>query len=87
MADVPYKEKTVTLEPGDAVLFFSDGATEIQNARSEWLGVEGFTHILKNLYYPDAPLSMSRLEEKLLRFSNGIRLQDDITIIEARLLG
>jgi len=87
MEDIPYKEKTVKLEPGDALLLFSDGATEIQDARDKWLGVEGFTQILKSLYYPEAPLSMDALEEKLLKFSNAIRLQDDITIIEARYFG
>jgi serine phosphatase RsbU (regulator of sigma subunit) len=87
MEDIPYKEKTVKLESGDSILLFSDGATEIQNAQNEWLGVEGFTQILKNLDYPKAPLSMQTLEEKLLMFSNDIRLQDDITVIEARYLG
>mgnify|MGYP000060703729 CR=1 FL=1 len=45
MQDIPYKEKTVKLEAGDSILLFSDGATEIQNAQNEWLGVEGFTQI------------------------------------------
>ena len=87
MEDIPYKEKTVKLEPGDSILLFSDGATEIQNAQNEWLGVEGFTQILKSLDYPKVPLSMNTLEEKLLRFSNDIRLQDDITVVETRYLG
>jgi serine phosphatase RsbU (regulator of sigma subunit) len=65
---------------------FSDGATEIQNAENEWLGISGFTQILKALDYPKKPLRMETLEEKLLKFSNDIRLQDDITIIEARYL-
>lgn len=87
MEDIPYKEKTVKLEPGDSILLFSDGATEIQNAQNEWLGVEGFTQILKNLDYPLTKLSMDTLEKELLKFSNDIRLQDDITIIEARFSG
>jgi len=87
MEDIPYREKTVKLEPGDAILLFSDGAIEIQNAQDEWLGVEGFTKILKGLDYLKAPLSMPALEKKLLKYSNDIRLQDDITIIEARFFG
>ena len=62
MEDIPYKEKTVKLESGDSVLLFSDGATEIQNAHNEWLGVEGFTQILKSLDYSKSPLSMNTLE-------------------------
>jgi len=30
---------------------------------------------------------METLEEELLKFSNDIRLQDDITVIEARYFG
>jgi sigma-B regulation protein RsbU (phosphoserine phosphatase) len=87
MEDVPYREKTVKLTPGDSILLFSDGAVEIQNARNEWLGVKGFTRILKELDYPKTALNMETFEEQLLKFSNDIRLQDDITIIETRYFG
>ncbi len=87
MQDFPYKEKIAKLEPGDSILLFSDGAIEIQDARNEWLGVKGFVQILKSLDYPKISLSMGTLEEKLLMFSNDIRLQDDITIIEVRYFG
>jgi PAS domain S-box-containing protein len=87
MEDIRYEEKMVKLEPGDSILLFSDGAIEIQNAENEWLGNEGFTQILKSLDYPRTKLSMDSLEEELLKFSNDIRLQDDITIIEVRFAG
>jgi PAS domain S-box-containing protein len=87
MEDIPYKEKTVKLQPGDSILFFSDGAIEIQDAADTWLGVEGFIQILKNMNYPKTPLHMNVLEKQLLKFSNDIRLQDDITIIEGRFFG
>jgi PAS domain S-box-containing protein len=87
MEDVQYVEQTVQLESGDSMLIFSDGAIEIQNAKDEWLGVDGFAQILKSVDYPQTKLSMDTLEEELLKFSNDIRLQDDITIIEARFLG
>jgi PAS domain S-box-containing protein len=85
--DIPYEEETVRLQPGDAILLFSDGAIEIQDAANKWLGAEGFMQILQNLNYPDTPLRMDALEKQLLKFSNDIRLQDDITIIEARFSG
>ena len=87
MEDIPYEEKTVKLESGDSILLFSDGAIEIQNAENEWLGNDGFIQILKSLDYPAKKLSMDSLEEQLLKFSNDIRLQDDITIIEVRFTG
>lgn len=91
MEDIPdaaaYHEQTVPLAPGDAILIFSDGAFEIHNAKDELLGLEGFINILTDLNYPRKPLKMNALELALLKFSNDIRLQDDITIIEARYSG
>ena len=86
--DIPeaaaYQAQTVSLSAGDAILMFSDGAFEIHNADDDILGVDGFIHILKDLDYPNEPLNMTALEEALLKFSNDIRLQDDITILEVR---
>jgi serine phosphatase RsbU (regulator of sigma subunit) len=87
MDDVPYQEQTVQLEPGDSLLLFSDCAFEIHNAEDELLGVDGLARILKSLDYPQTALNMGVLAEELLKFSNDIRLQDDIAIIEMRFLG
>ena len=81
-----YQEQTVPLKAGDAILMFSDGAFEIHNASNEMLGVDGLINILKELNYPREPLNMATLELALLKFSNDIRLQDDLTILEARFL-
>ena len=42
---------------------------------------------MRDLDYPRKKFSMEALEKELLTFSNDIRLQDDITIIEARFAG
>ncbi len=91
MEDIPdaaaYHEQTVALAAGDAILIFSDGAFEIHNANDDLLGLDGFINILTDLNYPRKPLEMNALELALLKFSNDIRLQDDITIIEGRYSG
>jgi sigma-B regulation protein RsbU (phosphoserine phosphatase) len=88
--DIPeaaaYQEQTVPLNAGDKILMYSDGAFEIHNAGDEFLGVDGFINILKELKYPRAPLNMADLKLALLKFSNDIRLKDDVTILEARFL-
>jgi phosphoserine phosphatase RsbU/P len=84
MEKVPYDEVALQLEPGDSMLLFSDGAVEIQNAGGEWLGIDGLLQILKSHNYPEAPLRMDMLGNELLKFSNDIRLPDDITLIEVR---
>ena len=85
MNDVQYEELTAQLQPGDSLLLVSDGAFEIHNSEDELLEVDGFINLLKKLDYPQIPLKMEDLEQELLKFSNEIRLQDDVTIIEIRL--
>ena len=84
---VGYSGHGTRLGKGDAMLLFSDGAFEIHNAQGALLGVDGLVRLLQELDYPRTHLSIPALEERLLKFSNAIRLADDITIIEARFMG
>jgi phosphoserine phosphatase RsbU/P len=84
---VGYRGHGMRLEEGDAMLLFSDGVFEIHNSSGEILGVDGLIGLLQETDYPRAPLSIPSLEEQLLKFSNAIRMPDDITIIEARFIG
>ena len=40
--------------------------------------------MLRSQGYPEVAIQMDALEEELLRFSNAIRLPDDLTLIEIR---
>lgn len=83
--DADYNEVNVQLAPAESVLLFSDGAFEIHNSEDQMLGIDGLLRILKSLGYPDKPIRRAAVELELLRFSNAIRLDDDVTFIEARL--
>ena len=87
MEDAAYDEVTAELRPNDCLLMLSDGATEIYNSREEMLGVDGLIRILKAHNYPQAPLPTKAVEDELLRYSNGIRLADDVSFIDARFMG
>jgi PAS domain S-box-containing protein len=87
MDGVTYRETPSRLSPGDHILIFSDGAFEIHDSGNRPLGLDGILGILKRLEYPQTPLSMTVLEKELLKFSNDIRLQDDVTIIEVSFTG
>jgi len=82
-----YEEASAELNASDALLLFSDGAIEVQNAAGEMLGVEGLTNILTKQGYPQTDIRMDVLEEELLKYSNAIRLEDDLTLVEVRLHG
>jgi PAS domain S-box-containing protein len=86
MEDATYEETSTEIKPGDSLLLFSDGAIEIHNAYDQLLDIAGLVAILKNQGYPDCEIDMAALEEELLRFSNSIRLGDDLTIMEVRIM-
>jgi sigma-B regulation protein RsbU (phosphoserine phosphatase) len=87
MEDADYDEVTIDLRAGDALLLVSDGAIEIHNAGGMMLGVDGLVRILKAHGYPREPLPVKAVDDDLLRYSDAIRLLDDVTLIEARWLG
>jgi serine phosphatase RsbU (regulator of sigma subunit) len=84
MTDAGYEEFSTEFRQGDSLLLFSDGAVEIKNANGKILGAEGLIDILKGQGYPQSQLQMEALEEALLKYSNSIRLDDDLTIVEVR---
>jgi phosphoserine phosphatase RsbU/P len=82
LEDASYEEVCVKIDQGDRLLFFSDGAFEIANSTGKMLGIEGLIEILKAQGYPQADLRMDLLDEKLLKYSNAIHLEDDLTLLE-----
>lgn len=85
MEDAVYDEARISLQEDDRLLLFSDGALEISNAAGDMLGLDGLIGMLKKQGYPAADIWMGALEEELLKYSNGIRLDDDLTLIEIRI--
>jgi sigma-B regulation protein RsbU (phosphoserine phosphatase) len=81
--DAPYEEAIAEIGEGDRLVLFSDGALEIADAGGAMLGFDGLIGMLKKQGYPKAGIRMDVLEEELLKYSNAIRLEDDLTLIEA----
>lgn len=85
LPDATYEESMVEVGSGDCVLLFSDGAIEISKAEGGFLGVDGLELLLKKMGYPDAQVHLAAIEKELLRLSNCIRFDDDLTMLELRL--
>jgi PAS domain S-box-containing protein len=84
VADAIFDEQEMACDPGDRLLLYSDGAIEVHNDQGEMLGTEGLIEVLRSVGYPEAGLRIEALQEALLRYSNGIRLADDLTLMEIR---
>jgi len=84
IADTGYDERDFSCDPGDCLLMFTDGAVEINDAAGRMLGAEGLIDILSALEYPKSSIRIESLQEALLTYSNEIRLDDDLTLLEVR---
>jgi PAS domain S-box-containing protein len=84
LPDGQYEESPSQLEPGDALLLFTDGATEVFDGQKQQLGSKGLERLVRAQTLPNPPtkFSLVRLEEQLLEFSHVIRLQDDLALIK-----
>lgn len=82
MENTVYRQATLPFRPGDCLLLFTDGATEIEVGGDEDLGREGLLRLVK-----EAPSGwdLGWLEKRLLEQSREIRLPDDLTLIRLRL--
>jgi phosphoserine phosphatase RsbU/P len=79
-----YEESEFRCESGECLLMFTDGAVEIHDAAGNMLGTEGLSGILTSLGYPKSRIEIEPLHKALLAFSDRIRLDDDLTLLEVR---
>ncbi len=74
------EEKTITYQPGDLLLLYTDGITEAKNKSGDQYGTKGLeTSLLRHI---DKPLEQIRLGliKDLQLYLNGEKLDDDYTI-------
>lgn len=84
--DADYEELRARFAQGDCLLVFSDGAVEVCDAQGRILGAEGLAGVLRDFGYPAREFQIGLVEERLLQYSNDLRLTDDLTFIEVRFL-
>ena len=84
--DVAFAEASAQLEPGDTLLLFTDGATEIFDSAEHDLDVAGLIRLVREQISksPTGDFCLEKLEEQLLCFSNQIHLPDDLTLLKLR---
>ncbi len=77
-----YEETEIEIKQNDYLLFFTDGAFEIRDMNGNFLQEEGLIELFGKFGYPTQSVPFAKIEEELLKFSNSIRLDDDLTFLE-----
>ena len=80
MEDIPYKEETVNLEPGQALFLYTDGVTEATSPDDQLFGLEKLQASLKRCHDQKLDELCTGIEASLAEFQQGEQF-DDITML------
>ncbi len=75
-----FKDKNVTLMPGDTLLMFTDGITEAF-VETEYFGDERLAEAILRSEMPDASTIMEDIDSALMEFSGTSQPSDDVTAL------
>jgi serine phosphatase RsbU (regulator of sigma subunit) len=76
-----YRSKTLTLDPGDALLLFTDGVTEAENVEGEDFGSTPFAGQLQKLHRASADEIIGAIEGTVLAHLGDATVADDVTLV------
>ncbi len=79
-----YEQISVPYEPGDLLLFYSDGITEARNPARELFGVERLEDYVESNHDLDPAALVEGIRKAVAAFSGADRLADDLTTVAVR---
>ncbi|MDZ4743971.1 MAG: SpoIIE family protein phosphatase [Verrucomicrobiota bacterium] len=78
-----YPQTTVTIRPGESLIFYSDGLPESRNEQSEEFGLEKIMGLLPDKAFC-AKAMIDLIDKELKRFSGKAPQHDDLTVFITR---
>ncbi len=87
MSGIKYREKTLKLESGDQMYFYTDGVTEAINKKEELFGEDRLIKVLNKNASKDAKTICLNIKESIDNFCDGMDQFDDITMISFKYYG
>jgi len=79
--EADYQETRVLLEPGDRIVFYTDGIVEAMNEKSEIFGFERLLEVVQEARSMNAESLLKEILDKVNGFSGGAAQHDDLTVI------
>lgn len=79
--DATYDERSYILDPGDIVVFHSDGIGDTQNSAGEFFGHERIANIVLEKKQQPADAIADHILEEVHSFSGGVHPFDDRTLV------
>ena len=85
VAEEQYREKSVQLEPGDRLCFYTDGLVEARNEMGEGYGTDRLEQSLAAHGFIGADVLTERLLADQRAFRGDTKLTDDVTLVVGEL--
>lgn len=87
--DTVYAETLVELEPGDVLVFYTDGLSEARNRRGHFMGDDDLERVLREMDSDglDAAAVKKRILAAVERFTEGAPRHDDMTVVVVTVRG
>ena len=76
-----YRNQTIELKPGDALVLFTDGVTEAEDAGEVQLGLGPIAETLKSLHCENASKILAAIEDHVNRHIGDAPAGDDVTML------
>ena len=83
MEDVAYPELMIQLDPGDRLVFFTDGVVEANDVAGVMFGVERLIEAVRGAAHLPAAGLLQHIEDQLQTFCGDRPAADDVTILVA----
>jgi len=80
-ANAKYRTQSVTLQPGDSLVLFTDGITEAENEREDQLGLTPVQYKLATMHGAAADQILEMIEECVQEFVGDTPAGDDVTML------
>ncbi len=81
MPNMPMHDETITIQPGDCLVLFTDGVTEAFSATDEPFGEARLEDVLARAGHCGTRETLDAVDQALVTFRAGNPLSDDITLI------
>lgn len=75
------EEKVVEFEPGDALVFYSDGLAETTDSHGKMIGFDGIQKALPGLFDPDPEIFFAKIYNWHLQWLGTEKPQDDFSVL------
>jgi sigma-B regulation protein RsbU (phosphoserine phosphatase) len=84
--DTPFEQHTLRLNPGDFILFYTDGVTDATNAHWQDFGMERLQRVLLEHRHAPAADIMAALEQAIGDFAGSTAPLDDMAMVVIKCL-